>query len=134
MKDNSRGLDQKHILNPQSGEKYGSVTKFLAIDCEMDQIRTTENGMVICGTNIPCKVSIVNAEGIVVLDTLIKPSYHGVDIADITQVPGYKCLDSIHGINPEWLVDAPSFSDVREHIMELCGKLPELTDCIKEDS
>ena len=71
------------------------MTKYLAIDCEMDQIRS-EFGVL--GQNIPCKVSVVNAEGQIVLDTLIKPSLCGQDIDDITRVEGFKSLHMIHGI------------------------------------
>lgn len=96
----------------------------LAIDCEMDQIRPTFGG-VVGGMNIPCKVSVVNDLGIVILDTLIKPSLNGVDLDNLSKVEGYKSLIAIHGIKSEWLADAPSFWSVREHIMELCGKVQE---------
>ena len=88
----------------------------------MDQIRP-EFG-VSAGQTIPCKVSIINEQGHIVLDTLVKPSLGGIDIEDVQEIEGFKSLKSIHGIPSEWLTDAPSFKDVREHIMELCGKVP----------
>jgi len=77
------------------------------------------------GVNIPCKVSVVNGQGVVVLDTLVKPSINGEDVEDIRKIDGYTSLYGIHGIKPEWLIDAPSFRSVREHIMELCGKVEQ---------
>lgn len=94
----------------------------------MDQLHDCSSLHVFNGMNIPCKVSVVNAEGHVVLDTLIKPSVNGEDIADIAQYPGFRSLQHIHGIKPRWLEDAPSFASVREHIMELAGKEVELSD------
>ena len=37
--DHSRGLELKEILNPDHNVRYGGVTQYLAIDCEMDHVR-----------------------------------------------------------------------------------------------
>jgi hypothetical protein len=47
-------------MDRKSFEITESVTKFLAIDCEMDQMRPDAVGY---GVNIPCKVTIVNERG-----------------------------------------------------------------------
>jgi hypothetical protein len=60
-------------------------------------------------------VSLINCNGQIVLDTLIRPA-QGVDC------PGYKSLYRIHGIRKGWLDDAPSLDSVKSHIEELCGK------------
>lgn len=94
--------------------RYGSVTKYVAIDCEMDHVKASGSSL---GHLMPCKVSIVNSTGEIVLDTLVKPLYQG--ISDAAQIPGYNSLDRLHGIKTEWLSDAPSFDEVNKHIMEL---------------
>lgn len=61
--DTSRGLELKAILNPSRLDgKYGGSTKYLAIDCEMDQLRA-EYSYTGVGQNITCKVSVVNELG-----------------------------------------------------------------------
>ena len=73
--------------------------------------------------NVPCKVSIVNEEGLVVLDTLIRPSFNGQNIEKIDEIkPFLRSLTDIHGIKQSWLEDAPTIEQVRDHIFELCGK------------
>lgn len=116
----SQHLDE--ILNPKDSS-YGRATHYLAIDCEMDQIRANIDGPVALtaysaqGQNIPIKVSLINCNGQIVLDTLIRPAC-GV------KCPGYKSLYRIHGIRKEWLEDAPSLDSVKAHIEELSGKKP----------
>lgn len=93
----------------------------MAIDCEMDQLRAefSPTGM---GMNIPCKVSVINEQGQVVLDTLVRPHVDDKDFADVQkEMPGFKSLECIHGIKSEWLQDAPTFFSVRDHIMEISG-------------
>lgn len=55
-------MEFAHILN--SGADYGRVTQFVALDSEYDACRETN-------LKIPCKISIVNEEGKIILDTLI---------------------------------------------------------------
>ena len=56
------------------------------------------------------------------LDTLVKPHVGGVDYDDVLgDLPGYKSLRCIHGIQTEWLSDAPTFESVKDHILEICG-------------
>lgn len=135
-----RKIELDNILNcplqGADGQKlYGYSTKYLAIDCEMDQVRATfdENmhqpnnggGLMMYSLqsqNIPIKVSIVNQDGQIVLDTLIRPCVNGHDYDDAKAVPGYRSLVKIHGIKKHWLSDAPTFDQVRAHIQEICGK------------
>lgn len=60
-------------------------------------------------------MSLINSNGAIVLDTLIRPAL-GAD------QPGYKSLYRIHGIRKEWLEDAPCLDTVKAHIEELSGK------------
>ena len=80
------------------------------------------------GSNIPCKVSVINEQGLVILDTLVRPCVNGKDASDISQIKGHRSLWGIHGIKREWLEDAPSFDSVREHILELAGLLSPKQD------
>lgn len=75
--DKSKPLQESEALNPE--HTYGEITKYLAIDCEFDQGH---------GKNVPCKVSIVNSRGEIIVDTLIHNSdilirshkdIHGID-------------------------------------------------------
>jgi len=68
----------------------------VAIDCEMDQC---ENKSVVC------KVSVVDEEGGIILDTLVNP-----------EEPITRSLFQIHGVRREWLNDAPTLTKVREHL------------------
>ena len=61
--------------------------------------------------NIPCKVSIVNYYGEIIIDTLVKSSEK--------KIRSHAC---IHGITEEMLEDAPDLEDVFTHIMSLCDK------------
>ena len=51
----------------------------------MDQLRS-EFGQITPGQNIPCKVSVINEKGHIVLDTLVKPSVSGVDVEDVREL------------------------------------------------
>lgn len=66
----------------------------------------------------------MNEHGLIVLDTLIKPTVDGLDEneKDVEAMMNYKSQQSIHGIKTAWLNDAPTLQSVREHINELCGK------------
>lgn len=70
---------------------------FVAIDGEFDQHDKR---------NVLSKVTLVDDEGKILLDTLVNP---GVSI-------DYSCI-KIHGIHKEWLDDAPSVDQVKEHIL-----------------
>lgn len=48
----------------QQSATYGKVTQIVALDCEYDADKETN-------LKAPCKVSIVNAQGEILLDTLI---------------------------------------------------------------
>lgn len=57
---------------------YGKATKFMAIDCEMDVLMTNkkeedlhEHGFTVRDPGLVCKVTIVNENGEIVLDTLV---------------------------------------------------------------
>ena len=67
--------------------------RYIAIDGEFDQADKR---------NVLCKLSLVDDEGRILLDTLVNP---GVPI-------DYSCV-KIHGVRSEWLADAPSVEDVR---------------------
>ena len=55
--------------------------------------------------SVVCKVSIVDEQGRIVLDTLVNPET-AID----------RSLYQIHGIKQRWLNDAPGISQVREHL------------------
>jgi len=92
--DESKGpLVMKNILEPKGDKIYGKSTKYLAIDCEMDHVSPSianlkpgttstsisswfQSGMQ--GCNYPVKVTIINEEGLIVIDTLIRPAIDGV--------------------------------------------------------
>ena len=56
-------LEHSDIINA-SDEGYGRVTQFVALDSEYDACMDTN-------FKIPCKITIVNESGQVILDTLI---------------------------------------------------------------
>lgn len=76
--------------------------KYVAIDGEFDQTD---------GKNVLTKVTLVDEEGLILLDTLVNP---GTPIT-------YSCV-KIHGIKREWLCDAPSVEDVRAYILQHFGE------------
>eukprot|EP00347_Sterkiella_histriomuscorum_P018099 403346792 len=106
-------LVQEQIFNPMSTE-YGRVTKYLALDCEMDQGNFK---------NIPCKATVVNQRGEIVLDTLIFDEGQRV-----------RSLQQIHGIPPEILEsDVPTRVQVLQHLQHICSEF-EKENLEKEDS
>lgn len=146
--DKNKDLQMKHVLVPED-KRYGKSTKYLAIDCEMDHISPSiahlnmSGGINVSnmfqtamqGCNVPVKITVVNESGLIVLDTLIRPTIDGVDDkTDLTTVQNYKSQETIHGIKRKWLNDAPSLESVRDHINELCGKRELTPDVAKEDS
>jgi len=74
------------------------------------------------GQSVACKVSVVNQDGLIVLDTLVRPMVNGQNVENVREIPQFKSLHHIHGIKADWLADAPTFSEVQEHILELCAK------------
>ena len=42
------------------------------------------------GQNLPVKVTVINEQGLVVLDTLIKPCIDGLDNEDVESIINYK--------------------------------------------
>ena len=63
---------------------------FVAVDCEMDRS---------LDSNALVKITVVDDAGRLILDTLVNPG-----------VPITQSCFQIHGIRPEWLVDAPLVS------------------------
>lgn len=70
--------------------------KFVAIDGEFEQAD---------GKNVLAKVTLVDEEGLILLDTLVDPG---------TRIT-YSC-EKIHGINSSWLSGAPSIQSVQAFI------------------
>lgn len=75
------------------------------------------------GYNVVVKVSLVNENGHIVLDTLVRPDVEGQEEKKVEDIEGYRSMWPIHGIRKSWLEDAPTFESVRHHIMELSGKV-----------
>lgn len=68
--------NQAEILNAEA-EKYGRVTKYMALDCEMDVDIDDSNQEHVFNIKKPgyvCKISLVNENGEIVFDTLV--DYH----------------------------------------------------------
>ena len=78
----------------------------MALDCEYDLI--VANNM-----KAPCKVTIVDHKGQIILDTLINQRGPKGEDRELKRVP------HIHGIETADLIDAPEFSKVRDHIREI---------------
>lgn len=92
------------ILNP--GDAYGTVTEVVALDCEYDADMDTNLKM-------PCKVTIVNAQGHIILDTLISQLNADGTRKSLRREVG------IHGICSEVLEGAPTLEEVKAHIFSL---------------
>lgn len=86
---------------------------FVAIDCEMDQSDCT---------SVVCKVSVVDENGGLILDTLVNPE------AVIT-----RSMVRLHGVRMSWLSDAPTVTQVRQHLQEVCGKSVFIGHSVKHD-
>ena len=56
------------------------------------------------------------------MDTLIQPCVNGQNFESTDEIQGYRSLEKIHGIKAEWLQDAPTLEEVKNHINMLCGK------------
>jgi DNA polymerase III epsilon subunit-like protein len=74
---------------------------YVAVDCEMSQSLTD---------SVPIKITVVDEKGLLLLDTLVNP------LAVITA-----SCEKIHGISPEWLHDAPTLREVKEHLKQICS-------------
>ena len=73
-------------------------------------------------TSVVCKVSVVDENGAILLDTLVNPE------ATIT-----RSLYRIHGVKQSWLTDAPTVSQVRQHLQQVCGKSVFVGHSVKHD-
>ena len=109
----SRDLECEKYLNPVGGE-YGKTTQFVSLDTEYDA--DMESNL-----KAPCKVSIVNDKGEIILDTLIS------QLDEQGERRKLKREVWIHGINSIDIDDAPTFSEVRKHI---CSVLDPATTVI----
>ena len=97
---------------------YNSETEtdfslFVAIDCEMDQSECT---------SVVCKISVVDENGGILLDTLVNP-----------EAPITRSLYPIHGVRMSWLSDAPTASQVRQHLQQVCSKSVFIGHSVKHD-
>ena len=57
--------------------------------------------------NVLCKVSLIDEHGGIILDTLVNP-----------EVPIDHSNARIHGIRRRWLSDAPTATQVRDHLQQ----------------
>lgn len=78
---------------------------------------------------IPCKITIFNESGEVILDTLINQSDEEGKPRRLQR------MVAIHGITDEQLIDAPTFKEVREHLRYLLdpSKIIIIGHSIKQD-
>ena len=72
--------------------------------------------------SVPIKVTLVNENGDLILDTLILPN------VTIT-----RSLFCIHGIKQKWLEDAPPLAFVKAHIEKVCRNSIFVGHGIKHD-
>lgn len=72
--------------------------------------------------SVVCKVSVVDDQGGILLDTLVNP-----------EEPITRSLACIHGVRKEWLDDAPKLSQVREHLRQVCGKSIFIGHSVRHD-
>jgi DNA polymerase III epsilon subunit-like protein len=78
----------------------------VALDSEYDACLDTN-------LKIPCKITIVNEQGLVILDTLINQN-------DCEGKPrNLHRMVVIHGIKDKVLVDAPTFALVKNHLTQI---------------
>ena len=73
-------------------------------------------------TSVVCKVSVVDENGGLILDTLVNPE------AVIT-----RSMVRLHGVRMSWLSDAPTVTQVRQHLQEVCGKSVFIGHSVKHD-
>ena len=93
------------IFHPEQTEKSRGPTPIVAIDCEMVQVENVFNAL--------ARISIVNYNGHVLLDTLVKPTHRVTD---------YRTW--ITGIRHKDLLNAPAFESVRAKCVDfLRGKV-----------
>ncbi len=119
--DPSFPLEHSGILNA-SDSVQGKVSQFVALDSEYDACMDTN-------LKIPCKITIVNERGEVIIDTLINQSdEHG-------RPRRLQRMVAIHGITDEVLADAPTFKEVRAHLYEILDpqKIIIVGHSIKQD-
>jgi DNA polymerase III epsilon subunit-like protein len=84
----------------------------VALDSEYDACMDTN-------LKIPCKITIVNEKGVVILDTLMNQN-------DSEGKPrNLQRMVAIHGIKDKVLVDAPTFDQVKTHLTKILD--PETT-------
>ena len=69
-----------------------------------------------------CKVSVVDEDGRLIHDTLVNPE------ATIT-----RSMYRLHGVKMSWLSDAPTVSQVRQHLLQVCGKSVFIGHSVKHD-
>ena len=89
------------------------MSLFVAMDCEMDQHYNS---------SAVCKVSIVDENGRILVDTLVNPE------VEITF-----SVYRIHGIRQQWLKDAPTITEVRKHVLKICGHCIFIGHSVKHD-
>ena len=73
-------------------------------------------------SSVVCKISVVDEQGCIILDTLVNPE------AEIT-----RSMHMIHGVHRSWLSDAPTITQVREHLLKFCGKSVFIGHSVKHD-
>lgn len=73
-------------------------------------------------TSVVCKASVVDENGGIILDTLVNP-----------EAPITRSLYMIHGVRASWLSDAPTVTQVRDHLLQYCGKSVFIGHSVKHD-
>ena len=94
-------LEMAEILIPHDQSGYAALTKYCAIDCEMDESD---------GVSVVIKVSLVNETGHILMDTFVNPEQK------IT-----KSLYDIHGIQEsDYIADnIPNLHAVQKELVNL---------------
>jgi len=92
------------VLN-NSKAGYGLATSIVSLDCEYDADRDTN-------LKAPCKVTVVNQQGEVILDTLISQRGEGAARNLRREV-------WLHGIESKTIEGAPTLSQVKEHLFSV---------------
>ena len=81
----------------------------MTLDCEYDAFKETN-------LKAPCKVTLVNDKGEIVLDTLINQRGPEGEVRKLRREVW------IHGISSSDLEDAPTFEEVKKHIFSILDK------------